>query len=294
MPQKNCWEDKNMPADNFIELSKTCYVSPDYAEAFRKADLADIAAVFKFTGDENLVKENLASHRSRIKFKLPDFNKALYLKRYNHVPPAAQIKNWLCHRRRASTAAYDCMPGKELLRYGISTPKTVAFGEQWAGLFEKRSFMIMEEIEGHSLEEKLPACFYDQKSANSHRQRCEFIAKLADFVKAFHDTGFRHRDLYLCHIFFSEGDQFHLIDMHRAFKPQMLAGRYRLKDLTQLHYSAPGRVVSLADRLRFYLRYCGKTKLDAEDRRFLRKVKSKAWRMALHDMKHSRPVPFAM
>jgi len=283
-----------MPVDNFIKLSKTCYVRQDYAQSFRNAGLADIEAIFKFSGDENLVKDNLTSYRSRIKFKLEGFDKALYLKRYDKVPVNRQIKNWFCHRNRASAAAFDYMPGKELLRYGISTPKTVAYGDQWAGLFEKRSFMVMEEIEGHSLEEKVPACFYDRKSANSHRLRCEFITKLADFVKAFHDTGFRHRDLYLCHIFCSEGDRFHLIDMHRAFKPRILAERYRLKDLTQLHYSAPGRVISQADRLRFYLRYCGKTKLDGRDKRFLRKVKSRAWRMALHDMKHSRQVPFAM
>lgn len=283
-----------MTVDNFVELSKTCYVHPDYAESFRRAGLDDIDAVLNFSGDENLVKDNLASHRSRIKFKLEGFNKALYLKRYNRVPAGAQIKNWLCHRRRASTAAFDYTPGKVLSHYDISTPKTVAYGDQWDGLFEKCSFMVMEEIDGCSLEEKLPDCFYDYKSANAHRQRCDFIAKLADFVKAFHDTGFCHRDLYLCHIFLSGDDKFHLIDMHRAFKPGLLSERYRLKDLTQLHYSAPGCVISQADRIRFYLRYCGKNKLDGRDRRFLRKLKSKAWRMALHDMKHSRPVPFAM
>ena len=283
-----------MPVEDFIELSKTCYVHPEYADSFRKAGLASIEAIFEFSGDENLAKKNLASHRSRIKFRLAGFEKALFLKRYNRVPVIGQIKNWLCHRARASTAAYDRMPGKELSRYGISTPKTIAYGDQWAGLFEKRSFIVMEEIAGDSLEEKLPACFYEPKSANGHRLKCGFIARLADFVKAFHETEFRHRDLYLCHIFLSGENDFHLIDMHRAFKPGVLSERYRLKDLTQLHYSAPGRVISQTDRIRFYLRYCGKNKLDKNDRLFLRKVKSKAWRMALHDMKHSRPVPFAM
>lgn len=283
-----------MFADNLVKLSKGCYVLPYLEESFRKAGLVDIESFFSFSGDENLVKDNLASHRSRIRFKLEGFDKALYLKRYDKVPVNRQIKNWLCHRKHASTAAFDYMPGKELSRFEISTPKTVAYGDQWAGLLEKRSFMVMEEIDGHSLEEKLPDCFYSNQSATSHRQRCDFIDKLADFVKAFHDTGFCHRDLYLCHVFLSGDDKFHLIDMHRAFKPQLLSERYRLKDLTQLHYSSPGRAISQADRLRFYLRYFGKSKLDAGDRRYLRKLKSRAWRMALHDMKHLRPVPFAM
>ena len=64
------------------------------------------------------------------------------------------------------------------------------------------------------------------------------------------------------------------------------------KDVLEYIERAPklrAKVASLIGRLNG-----GKTKLDAEDRRFLRKIKSKAWRMALHDMKHSRPVPFAM
>lgn len=283
-----------MPAEDFIELSNTCYVDAEYAEAFRGAQLTTIEAVFDFQGDANLVKENLARHRTRIKFTLPGTLAAFFLKRYNRVPIMYQLKNWLCHRKIASSAAFDYLPASQLAQHGIPTPKTIAYGYEWCGLFEKRSFMVMSAIEGHSLEEQLPACFDDAKSEESYRLRCRFIDKLADFVRAFHDTGFRHRDLYLCHIFVTCEDKFHLIDLHRAFKPGLLSERYRLKDLTQLHYSSHGRVISQPDRLRFYLRYRGKTKLDASDRRFLRKIKSKAWKMALHDMKHSRPVPFAM
>ena len=81
--------------------------------------------------------------------------------------------------------------------------------------------------------------------------------------------------------------------MQRSFKPFVFSERYRLKDITQLHYSAPGDCISQADRLRFYLRYSGKPKLDRSDRKFLGKVKSKAWRIAVHDIKHGREVPFA-
>ena len=283
-----------MPTEDFIRLSSTCYVHAEYAEAFGAAQITNIDTVFDFQGDANLVKENLARHRTRIKFTLPGTSAVFFLKRYNRVPVISQLKNWFCHRKIASTAAFDYMPASQLEQHGIQTPKTIAYGYEWSGLFEKRSFMVMSAIEGHSLEEQLPECFDEAKSEKSYRLRCRFIDKLADFVKAFHDTGFRHRDLYLCHIFMTGKDTFHLIDLHRAFKPGLLSERYRLKDLTQLHYSSPGRVISQSDRLRFYLRYRGKTKIDASDRKFLRKIRSKAWTMALHDMKHSRPVPFAM
>ena len=150
----------------------------------------------------------------------------------------------------------------------------------------------MTEVAGRSLEKKLPECFTQANSAENHRLRCEFIDRLADFSSKFHATGFRHRDFYLAHIFEND-DKFSLIDMHRAFRPRLLSRRFLLKDLTQLYYSAPGQYFSRADRLRFYKRYAGKTKLNSADRWFIGRIRAKPWRMADHDIKHGRPVPFA-
>lgn len=282
-----------MSHENFVKFEDGFFVDKAYAESFRKMSLTSINAVFEFQGDENLSKSNLAKHRSRIRFQLPQLNKTLFLKRYNRVPILTQIKNWVSHLRRASTSDFDRMPTEELKPAGIAAPKTVAFGEQWGKVFEKRSFIFMEKVEnGISLEEKLPDCFCT-RPISRHKERCEFINTLADFTKRFHETGFRHRDYYLCHIFLVDSKDFCLIDMQRSFKPFVFSERYRLKDITQLHYSAPGDCISQADRLRFYLRYSGKPKLDISDRKFLGKVKSKAWRIAVHDIKHGREVPFA-
>lgn len=283
-----------MSEDNFIKFEDGFFVDADYADSFRKLGLTSIDAVFNFQGDENLHKSNMAKYRSRLKFNLADMGKTLYLKRYNHVPKSTQIKNWVSRKNKASTADYDRLPTQELEPAGVSTPKTVAYGSQWGSIFEKRSFMFMENVEGGiSLEEKLPEYFYDADFPSRHKLRCEFINKLADFTRKFHNTGYRHRDYYLCHIFLVDEKDFCLIDMHRSFKPGFFSKRYRLKDITQLHYSAPGDIISQADRLRFYLRYRGKDKPDDSDREFLRKVKRKAWRVAVHDIKHGRAVPFA-
>lgn len=283
-----------MTPDNFIKFQDGFFVDKEYAEPFRKLGLTSMDAVFDFQGDENLHKANIAKYRSRLKFQLADLNKTLFLKRYDNPPKLTQLKNWLSRQNKASTADYDRIPPQELKASGIDAPKTIAYGSEWAGIFEKRSFMIMENIEnGVSLEEKLPECFYDLTLPSSHKMRCEFINKLADFTRKFHDTGYRHRDYYLCHIFLVNEKDFCLIDMHRSFTPGFLSERYRLKDITQLHYSSPGDIISQADRLRFYLRYRGKDRPDESDRKFLRKVKAKAWRVALHDIKHERVVPFA-
>jgi len=282
-----------MKQDDFVRFENGFFVHPEYADTFRGMGLTSIDAVFKFTGDENLSKSNLAKHRSRIRFKLPQFNKTVFLKRYNKVPIIAQLKNWINHLQRTSTSDFDRLPVEQLKPAGIAGPRTIAYGAEWGKFFEKRSFMFMEKIEnGISLEEKLPDCFCNEPCSRL-KERCDFINALADFTKRFHDTGFRHRDYYLCHIFLVGARDFCLIDMQRSFKPLFFSERYRIKDITQLHYSAPGDIISQSDRLRFYKRYAGKTRLDKSDRKFLKKVRSKAWRVAMHDIKHNREVPFA-
>ena len=86
----------------------------------------------------------------------------------------------------------------------------------------------------------------------------------------------------------------YLIDLQRVFKPWVLRERFRVKDISQLYYSAPAKYFSRADRLRFYRRYSGKKKLGAADKRFIRKVNARAGRMAVHDAKHGRAVGFAI
>ena len=139
----------------------------------------------------------------------------------------------------------------------------------------------------------MPDYFEGPASAENLKMRRAFIARLASFVRKFHETNYRHRDLYFSHIFHSDSGEFYLIDLARAFKPVALAERFRKKDIAQVHYSAPAKYFSRTDRLRFYLGYTGRRKLTKKDKVFVRKVINKAKRMARHDIKHARPVPFA-
>ena len=122
--------------------------------------------------------------------------------------------------------------------------------------------------------------------------RAEQCMPLAAFVRKFHETNYRHRDLYFAHIFLDNAANFHLIDLARAFKPNLLSRRFQVKDIAQLYYSAPGKYFSKTDRLRFYLAYTGRTRLSGKDKAFIRNVINKAKRMARHDIKHGRVVPY--
>ena len=281
-----------MSRQTFIKIADNFYASSDLVDAFKGIGLDSLDAVFAFSGGENLVKSNLAKHRARISFTVG--GRDVFLKRYYKTPMLTQIKNWIAHFRRDCTAGYDRLPAELLAQDGIKSYKVLAYGWQWGKLFEKRSFIVIEKIpNAESLEKKLPAFFYDERSNRDQKQRTEFINSLADFTRRFHRTGFRHRDYYLAHIFADDAGQFHLIDLHRAFKPILFGLRFRLKDLTQLYYSSPGKYITRADRLRFYLRYRQKSKLSRLDRLFIWFVKTKAWKIADREIKHGRDVPFA-
>ncbi len=283
-----------MSEQDFIEIDSGFYADPQYVNPLAQVGMNSIDAVFSFDGGRNLAKDNLAPHRSRIRFTLPDTGAACYLKRYDRPPVDRQVRNWIDHRRRISTAACDRRPVDLITAVGIGAARVVAFGEEWSGLVERRSFIITEEIaNARSLEDRLPEYFYHGSPLENVDRKRAFIKKLADFARRFHDTGLRHRDFYLCHIFMTADEELYLIDLQRTFCPLIFDDRFRVKDIAQLHYSAPGRIISRADRLRFYLNYARRDNLTPADRRFIKRVKNRAWRMADHDIKHNRPVPFA-
>ena len=270
------------------------FVDEKYKKSLSDLGLTSIEAIFKFQAGQNLQKPNMAKHRSRIQIDLSDLQTTLFLKRYDKPSVCLQIKNWLIHRKRASTADFDRLPCDQLAKAGINTPKVVAYGSQWGCLFEKRSFIITEQLpEATSLEQKLPPFFYNSSPMQNVEKKRQFINALADFASKFHKTGFCHRDFYLAHIFTDEKQNFYLIDLQRTFKPLLLRYRFRLKDLAQLYYSAPGQIFSRADRLRFYIRYTGRKKVSLMDKLFIKALKAKAWRIADHDIRHGRPAPFA-
>jgi hypothetical protein len=262
------------------------FIDPAYKSAFEKVGLTSIAAVFVFQGDKDLSKANLAPHRSRIEFQIDVPPTTLFLKRYDHPPFIAQFKNWISAKKLVSFgfAEYEAM--NKLNALGIKTPKVVAWGQSRGLFFENRSFIITEKVpQGESIERRLPAFFDNAVSPENLKLRRQFISRLAGFIKKFHETDYRHRDLYFSHIFLTADGQFYLIDLARAFKPTIFSERYRVKDLAELNYSAPTRLFLNTDRMRFYITYADNKKLTAQDKTLIRKVIRKTGRIARHDNK---------
>lgn len=282
-----------MRGQKFIEISKSCYVDPDYKAAFGELGLTSIDAVFSFNAGRDLTKDNLAKYRMRLQFEISSPAVTVFMKRYDKPPIYVQLGNWFAARRRVSCGVFDVKAADELASSGINTPRTLFYGEQLGAFFEKRSFIITEKIpNAESLERKLPDCFKGPGTIEKLKLRRYFIAQLAAFIRKFHEKDYCHRDLYFSHVFYSDSGVFYLIDLSRAFRPIVRRQRFRIKDIAQLYYSAPGKYFSRTDRLRFYFSYTCRKKLTGKDKVFIRKVIHKASRMARHDIKHSREVPF--
>ncbi len=276
-----------------VEAGQGLLLDSELRPALEKAGLTSLNAAFEIKGDRQLTKSNLAAYRQRIRLDLPSAETAVFVKRYTHPPVMVQVKNRLSQHRRTSCAESEAIPIGELSSMGINVPRLAAYGSQWGRLLENRSFVAIERIpNADALERKLPGFVTDKNQNGGPTARRDFIERLARFVRRFHETGYRHRDLYLAHIFHDDANRFHLIDLARAFRPLLMRERFRIKDIAQLYYSAPAGIFSMSDRLRFYRVYAGRTELTGQDRRFLRKVVRKANRMAAHDARHGRPAPF--
>jgi UDP-glucose:(heptosyl)LPS alpha-1,3-glucosyltransferase/heptose I phosphotransferase len=275
-----------------IKKTNPFYVNPKYLQAFSQLHLNSIDDIFNFSKGQNLRKPRLAQHRTRIAFEIDAPKTTLYLKRYDHTPISTQIRDFVLHKSIAPTAWFDIAPSIELTKSNINTPEIVAFGSESFAFFEKRSFCITAAVpNGSSLEKNLPQCF-NTKDPDAAKQKIAFTLSLADFAAAFHQTGFCHRDFYLCHIFNTPSNDFYLIDLTRAFKPAVFKTRYKLKDLAQLYYSAPGSKISTTNRLRFYLRYRNHNRLTPADKKFIRKLLARVKKMARHDRKRNISPPF--
>ncbi|MBP8910010.1 MAG: hypothetical protein KBI32_00725 [Phycisphaerae bacterium] len=272
------------------------FVAEPFAEAFAQLGLTSLEAVFAFESGRDLVKLNLGRFRRRVQFAATPTGSQtpvkIFLKRYDRPPILRQIRNWLCHGGRKSFASAEREAIEDLTAAGVGVPRIVAWGQQWGHLFERKSFLMTEEIHhSQSLELRLPACFAPGATHASVGARRDFIRQLADFIRRFHATGRRHRDLYLSHIFCSDEGQLYLIDLARASRP-LRQRRFQVKDLAQLHYSSPAKHFSRTDRLRFYRAYTGHARLSSADKALIRSILRKTLRMSRHNVKHGAVPPF--
>jgi heptose I phosphotransferase len=234
---------------------------------------------------EALTKPGLDAWRDRRRLTLTDGNgneQTAYLKRYRQPPWTQQLPRILGAGRRHGTAWREWEPIARLNRAGVPTLRPIALGQRMARCWEQASFILTEAVDGQALERWMPQHWVQLPAADRH----EWIRSVAELVGRLHAACLCHRDLYLSHIYVRPGTigrtQFTLIDLQRLFAPRWRLRRWRVKDLAQLNYSAPIRLVTRADRWRFLCTYLPAASRD-ERRWWMHDIVAKSRRIARHD-----------
>jgi heptose I phosphotransferase len=217
----------------------------------------------------------------------------LYMKTYLRPPLREQLRRIWETQRSHGAAWREVHFARKLARLGIPTLHPIAFGERMRGIWEQASFAMTADIKGESLENLARRAETDASAMPSWRERVEIIRQLALIVRRLHENKLFHRDLYLSHVFLKRNTEgaivLQLIDLARMLENPLNRGRWQVKDLASLEYSAPPKLVTRADRLRFLYDY----QLDSAHsrgvaRRLIRAVLARTRRMARHDASRAR------
>ena len=172
-------------------------VSEDCRAGFEAMALRSLDDLFALSGQERLEKASLPSWRERIRFDVPGLG-LFYLKRYSSPPFGVQVRRILAGRGRRSTGRIEWEQIRRLEAAGIGSITCVAFGEEMASVWERRSAVVTAALSGESLER-----YVQSKPERVDRDR---LLAFGRYVAAFHRAGFVHRDLYLSHVFYDKND----------------------------------------------------------------------------------------
>lgn len=159
---------------------------------------------------------------------------------------------------------------KNFAKWGIPTAPIVGYGlERRMGTFV-RGALITRELE-NTLDMAHMAKQQDPRFGDS-RWVAAISAQLARATRALHDHHFAHNDLKWRNLLVNERAELFLIDCPTgAFWWGPLLSYRMVKDLACLDKVA-SKVLSRSQRLRFYLQYCGRQRLNCSDKRRVRKI----------------------
>ena len=254
-------------------------VHQDHLEVLHGAGLDSFDALMTAPGEAVLHKKGLASWRQRVVLRVGD--RRMFLKRYRDPPLREQLALRL--RGFKATAQVEWHWLQELPGLGLCGPQPVAYGCRRRAGRERQSLLLTDEVPGTSLEKWVP----DQMDRLAERKfKARLGADLAGLVARLHAARLAHRDLYLSHVYIDEDTdgsvRLSLIDLQRMMRPRLRWKRWMIKDLAALDYSTPAAAASAADRLRFWIRYRGSSRLMPGDKTIIRAVARKTRRIARH------------
>ena len=178
-----------------------------------------------------------------------------FLKHHQGVGWGEIIKNLTTLRWPVVSARNEFEACNALAKAGLRAPVVAAFGERYLNPANRESFVLTDEITGHTTLEDLVA----GAPLDSVQQR-RLVAAVADFTRRFHALGMIHRDYYICHLWLENGTldsdpALTVIDLHRARRFSRIPQRWLIRDLAALLYSVMHLQLSPRSWLRFVRTY---------------------------------------
>ena len=282
-----------LPEEECYERIGELVVNVRFKEILEKQGLLDPKTIFTFQKGSELYKPGLG-RRFRMRFDAFMNHQWiwLYLKRVHHPRIKDQVDRIFSGTVRHSGCWHERAMIKQMGLSRIPAPVVVAYAEKMTFCYERASTLITQGLVGQSLEVFVPKHFARGANREEILRRREWMEQLARMIGRFHRSGFCHRDLYLSHIFIgfkrNGSPIFYLIDLARCFKVRWRRKRWLIKDLAALNFSAPKRIISRTDRMRFFLAYLGKSRLGHEDKRMILEIVAKCGKIERHNQKHRK------
>jgi heptose I phosphotransferase len=252
------------------------WVDQEYAGELERIGLASFEAVMK-SASGRLLRSLPDRENWRLELPVQGGRHVLFLKKHRVRSIAERVRGWMGARGGASAGRVEADNAAALKQAGIDTMRVVAFGEQVTGGLAESFFMTEELRDFTPLDHFVRRRFVP--AAERTRRDADLLSlavAVADVASRFHAAGFNHRDFYCCHFFIQESASrrfaIRLIDLQRVEYRRWLRGRWIVKDLAQLAYSAPRERIGNTLRLAFIKRYLGVARLRPADKRLIRRV----------------------
>jgi hypothetical protein len=254
----------------------------EFEEALKKNNFLDFDRVMSIT-EARIVKHVIPERKTgTFYFEQKDEKVCAYLKRHFSLSFGKCLWEMIMFASRKT--AFDEF--RNILAFhqaGLPTMIPVAAGKRVSKVFGSESFLITKGIKDCvTLETYAESCL----KTKTFTEKTVLIKKTAILSRKMHQSGFNHRDFYLCHLLIgtkeNNKDELFIVDLHRVDIRKKVPERWIIKDLAALNYSAKSKNITRTDKLRFIKYYLSTGKISEQDKLFILKIIKKTNRMIKH------------
>lgn len=282
------------------------WINKDFRQVLSSAGFSNVKAIMKQSSG-TLLRRLPNRENWRYEFTQKNHSTTIigYLKRHCEKKRLWKRLNFHYQHQLTSEGCQEAHNVLTLERNGILCMRLMAFGEHKNSQGQLESFLLTEEVPNaipldSLLRDTFQTAPYERQGQTSRLVRMSpkhqarrtalrtLTTQIADIARQFHDLGFNHRDFYCCHFLVSKRQdvkasslyKIHMIDLQRMQYRRHFRGRWIVKDLAQLSYSAPPKIIGSTDRMRFFKHYLGIRKLHPKHKRLAKQILSKQARIA--------------